>query len=77
VSAARRHPAQRIHPPGWLSVRDVQKALALASHHAAWELVVSGGLGEIQKDKGEWTVAETAVRDYVTRQLEATAAKPD
>ncbi len=52
-----------------LTVRDVERALSL-SHGKAYNLVLSGALGEVERGKaGQWTVAEAAVRDYVARTL--------
>ncbi len=59
-----------------LTVRDVERALSL-SHGMAYDLVLSGALGEVERDHhGRWTVAEAALREYVARKLAKAMRSP-
>lgn len=63
-------------PPRRLSIRQVMFALRLPSYRRAWELVLSGALGDVEQANGlTYTVAETAVQEYA-RSTRSPSAEP-
>lgn len=57
-------------PPKRLTIPQVMRALRLRNHRRAYELVLSGALGDVERADGlHYTVAASAVEAYLARQV--------